>query len=337
MTVTGTAAAGSTVTVLDGTTKLGTTTVGSNGSWSYTTAALNDGKHSLTATDTVSGKTSVASSAATITVDTHAPGAPVLASDTVVNTNHVKVSGTAEANSSITVYDGTTAVGTATAGSNGAWTFTTGALNTGSHVLTATATDAAGNISGHSQALDPVIGGGSTTPPTTTPPTTTPSGLTGIVQVGNHYFLGDAAGPELKYGGAVVATGQFQDWIPISSVQVAGGGYDVAWKNSSGQFTFWSTDSHGNFTGYPTNGVALAGNSATVELYENIFHQDLNGDHTIGVPGSASSPAASTPAPPPRLASRTSPTVPRAMSRSKARPMRSARSSCSMARRQWEP
>ncbi len=158
MTVTGTAVAGSTVTVFDGTTKLGTATVGSNGAWNYTTAALTDGKHSLTATDTVSGKTSVASSAATLTIDTHAPTTPVLVSDSVVNTNHVLVSGTAEANSSITVYDGTAAVGTAMAGSNGAWSFTTGALTTGSHVLTATATDAAGNTSGHSAGLDPVIG-----------------------------------------------------------------------------------------------------------------------------------------------------------------------------------
>jgi Bacterial Ig-like domain/Bacterial Ig domain len=165
VTVTGTAAAGSTVTVLDGATKLGTTTVNSSGAWSYTTAALVDGKHSLTATDTASGKTSAASTAATVTVDTHAPAAPVLVSDSVVNTNHVLLSGTAEANSKVTVYDGTTAVGTATAGSNGAWSVTTGTLATGSHVLAATAADAAGNTSGHSKALDPVIGSPTTPAP----------------------------------------------------------------------------------------------------------------------------------------------------------------------------
>jgi hypothetical protein len=165
VTVTGTAAAGSTVTVFDGATKLGTVTVGSNGAWSYTTAALTDGNHSLTATDTSSGKTSVASSAVAITVDTHAPAAPVLVGDTVVNTNHVLLSGTAEANSAITVYDGATAVGTATAGSNGAWSVTTGVLATGSHVLTATASDAAGNTSGHSKALDPVIASPTTSAP----------------------------------------------------------------------------------------------------------------------------------------------------------------------------
>jgi len=129
--------------------------------------------------------------------------------------------------------------------------------------------------------------------PSATPPST-PSGLTGLVQVGDNYFLG-GTGPELKYHGAAVTTGQFQDWIPISSVQVDGGGYDVAWKNSSGQFTFWATDSHGNFQSYPTHGVALAGNSTTVESYENIFHQDLNGDHTIGVPGTTATPTTAAP------------------------------------------
>jgi hypothetical protein len=273
VTVTGTAVAGSIVTVFDGTTKLGTTTVGSNGSWNFTTAALNDGNHSLTATDTVSGKTSAASSAEKITVDTHAPDAPVLVSDSVVNTDQVKVTGTAEANSSITVFDGTTAIGTATTGSNGAWSLTTGALNNGSHVLTATATDAAGNVSGHSQALDAVIG--ATTPPT--------SGLSGVVQINNNYFIGQ--GHELQFHGAAVTVGEFQGWTPIAAVQVAGGSYDVAWKNSSGQFAFTLTDSHGNLTSSPADHVALAGNGGAIEKYEGtIFHQDLNGDGTIGVP-----------------------------------------------------
>src|SRR5262249_42923514 len=116
------------------------------------------------------------------------------------------------------------------------------------------------------------------------------------VQVGNNYFLG-STGPELKYHGGAVTTGQFQDWVPISSVKVDGG-YDVAWKNSSGQFTFWATDSQGNFQSYPTHGVALAANSTTVESYETIFHQDLNGDHTIGVPGATVTPTTQSPTTP---------------------------------------
>jgi hypothetical protein len=297
--VKGTADPNSTITVYDGGTKLGTTTASSTGSWDYITAVLTDAKHVLTATETnTSGQTSAASAALTVTVDTHVPAAPVLVSDPLVNTNHVQLSGTAEANSTITVYDGTTVVGTGTTSSTGSWSLTTSALSSGTQALTATATDVAGTVGAMSQALDPVIPTGA---PAAPPPPTTPTGstgLSGVVHVGNNYFLdvGSISGPELKYHGAAVTTGEFQDWTPIGAVQVAGGGYDVAWKNSSGQFTFWATDSQGNFQSYPTHGVALAGNSTTVESYETIFHQDLNGDGVIGIPGATPTP---TPSPAP--------------------------------------
>ena len=56
------------------------------------------------------------------------------------------LSGTAEANSTVTVFDGTTSLGTTSADSKGAWSFTpTTALTDGSHTFTAKATDPAGN------------------------------------------------------------------------------------------------------------------------------------------------------------------------------------------------
>jgi hypothetical protein len=166
LTLKGTAAANSTVKVYDGSTQIGTTTADATGSWDYITAVLTDARHVLTATDTVSGVTSAASSPLSVTVDTHVPAAPVLVSDPIVNTNHVLLSGTAEANSTITVYDGKTAVGTTTTGANGTWSVTTAPLASGAQALTATATDVAGNVSAVSQALDPVIG---TAPPPTPP------------------------------------------------------------------------------------------------------------------------------------------------------------------------
>ena len=60
LTLTGTAAASSTVNVYDGATLLGTATVNSSGAWSFTTGTLSNGSHSFTATDTVSGTTSSA-------------------------------------------------------------------------------------------------------------------------------------------------------------------------------------------------------------------------------------------------------------------------------------
>jgi large repetitive protein len=159
LTLTGTAAANSTVTVFDGSAQLGTATADSNGSWSYITSVLTDAIHTLKATDTVSGVTSAASSPLTVTVDTTAPASPVLVGDSIVNTDQVVLSGTAEANSTITVYDGANAVGTATTAANGTWSVTTGALSAGPHDLTATATDVAGNVSAMSVSLDPVIPG----------------------------------------------------------------------------------------------------------------------------------------------------------------------------------
>jgi hypothetical protein len=67
--LTGTAPAGSTVTVSDGgSTPLGTTTASSSGTWSYTTPDLPAGTYAFTATDTTSAGTSAASGAFNVTV-----------------------------------------------------------------------------------------------------------------------------------------------------------------------------------------------------------------------------------------------------------------------------
>jgi hypothetical protein len=225
--VKGTADAGSTITVYDGSTKLGTATADSTGSWDYITSVLTNAKHVLTATETnSSGQTSAASAALTVTVDTHVPAAPVLVSDTVVNTNHVQLSGTAEANSAITVYDGTTVVGTGTASSTGAWSVTTSALSSGAQPLTATATDAAGTVSAVSQPLDPVVPGSTPTPtPPAIPTIVSFSPDTGVV--GDHITDHNS----LTLSGTAVAG---------STVNVFDGTTEVgtATANSSGQWSF---------------------------------------------------------------------------------------------------
>ena len=158
LTLSGTAEANSTVKVYDGATLLGSATANASGAWSYITAALSDGAHSLTAAARdAAGNTGVASAALVVTVDTVAPNAPVIVSDTTINTNEVALSGTAEANSTVNVFEGTTQLGTATVDASGAWSFTTGPLSSGTHTFTATATDAAGNTSAASQPIDPAI------------------------------------------------------------------------------------------------------------------------------------------------------------------------------------
>lgn len=117
------------------------------------------------------------------------------------------------------------------------------------------------------------------------PATIEAAGITSLVQAGSDYFLdptAGGAGPALKYGGSLVVAGAAAPWSPIAAEQTSSG-YDVAWKDaSSGQFSIWTVDSNGNFTAYLTG--TISGTSTTLESLENTFHQDLNGDGTIGVP-----------------------------------------------------
>ena len=80
-------------------------------------------------------------------------------------------------------------------------------------------------------------------------------GSTSLSEVANLYFYLESSGgtgPALKYGGANVTAGEFGGWTPIGAIQTASG-YDVAWKNTgTGQYTVWTTDSNGNYTGSAT-------------------------------------------------------------------------------------
>ena len=77
-------------------------------------------------------------------------------------------------------------------------------------------------------------------------------GSTGLSQIGNNYFLfatGSTAGPELQYNSSAVTSGMFGNFTPIGTVQTTNG-YEIAWQNvSTSQYTVWSTDSSGNYTG----------------------------------------------------------------------------------------
>jgi aryl-phospho-beta-D-glucosidase BglC (GH1 family) len=156
LTLNGTAVAGSTVSIFDGTTLLGMATANASGVWSFATNTLLDDTHSFTATDTYAGNTSQASSALTVTVDTTPPAAPAIESlsgySAITNggmtaDDVLTLGGTGEPNSTVTVLDGTKSLGTDTVNSNGTWDFTTGQLGEGSHSFSAIDTDVAGNVS----------------------------------------------------------------------------------------------------------------------------------------------------------------------------------------------
>jgi hypothetical protein len=166
LTLVGTAAAGSAISVYDGATLLGTAAANGAGAWTFTTGALADGAHSLTATASDVAGNSAMSGALAVTIDTAAPGVPTIASfstdsgtvgDSVTNDNTLTLTGAAAAGSTVSIYDGATLLGNAMANGVGAWSFTTGALTDATHALTARATDAAGNVSAASAALNVTI------------------------------------------------------------------------------------------------------------------------------------------------------------------------------------
>ena len=115
--------------------------------WSYTTAALANGAHSLTRHRHRCGRQyqrglRVRSASPSTPA---APVAPAIASfstdsgtagDGITNDNTLTLTGTAEANATVKVYDGATLLGSATANGAGAWSFTTAALANGAHSLT---------------------------------------------------------------------------------------------------------------------------------------------------------------------------------------------------------
>jgi hypothetical protein len=170
-TVMGTGEAGATVTVSDGTTVLGTATVAPNGTWMLpVTAALADGTHDLTATETdPAGNLSPVSNTYAVVIETSAP-APVVTgltaatdtgssdSDGVTSDQTPTVMGTGEAGDMLTLYEGSTVLGTTTVAANGNWTVAlTTPLGAGTHDLTATETDPAGNLSPVSNSYAVVI------------------------------------------------------------------------------------------------------------------------------------------------------------------------------------
>ncbi len=101
--------------------------------------------------------------------DTTPPAAPAITNSTgIVTSSPVSIVGTAENNSVVELFKGGTSVGTTTASSSGAFTFSDVALAEGANSFTAKATDAANNKSPASTAV--VITLNTLTPPDTTPP-----------------------------------------------------------------------------------------------------------------------------------------------------------------------
>jgi hypothetical protein len=127
---------------VDGASIAATATANASGGWSFTPTGLAEGQHTVVASETnASGATGSASLA--FALDTHAT-VPVFAS-AVQASDRVTLAGTSEAGSTLSIYDGNSWLGFATAGNDGSWGFTGKGQANSVHSYGEIATDLAGN------------------------------------------------------------------------------------------------------------------------------------------------------------------------------------------------
>ncbi|WP_429213452.1 Ig-like domain-containing protein, partial [Metapseudomonas resinovorans] len=165
---------GDTIIILDNGTKIGEVEVGEDGTWAFTPETeLGDGDHGISVIiQDPAGNQSEPSDEWVVTVDTQAPDAPIigsvyddvgtrtgeLASGDMTDDSKPTISGTAEAGAIVEIFDNGVKIGQTQANGQGAWSYTPEKpLASGSHAITAQATDAAGNVSAQSPAFDFVL------------------------------------------------------------------------------------------------------------------------------------------------------------------------------------
>lgn len=170
--ISGTAEAGSTMTVYRNGASIGTVSADNSGAWSFdsTGTLLSAGTHTFTASAVdQAGNAGGPSAAFLVVVDAAAPAAPsvtgfstdtgISATDRVTNDQTLTVFGSAEPDSTVTVYRNGATIGTASANGSGAWSFDASGtvLADGTYSFTARASDLAGNVSAASATLVVVV------------------------------------------------------------------------------------------------------------------------------------------------------------------------------------
>ncbi|WJD72833.1 Ig-like domain-containing protein [Pseudomonas asiatica] len=266
-TIGGTAEAGATVTLTDGSgNPIGQVTADGSGNWSFTPGSPlpNGTVVNATATDPT-GNTSAPSST---TVDSVAPAAPV-----VEPSNGSEISGTAEPGSTITLTDGSgNPIGQTTADGSGNWSFTPGTPLPDGSVVNATATDPAGNTSGQgSTTVDGVA------PGVPTIDLSNGSSLSGTAEPNSTVTLTDGSGNPI---GEVTADGSgnwsFTPATPLPNGTVVNATASDPAGNTSPAATV-TVDSSAPAAPVinPTNGVTISG---TAEAGATVTLTDLGGN-----------------------------------------------------------
>lgn len=247
-TLNGTAEAGSTVSIYDGNTLLGTALVQSNNSWTFTpTTPLATGPHTFTVTATdVAGNTSGATPGFTVVVDTTAPAQPsissiiddvgpntgAIGSNQPTNDSRPTLNGSAEANARVDIYDNGSFVTSVTADSTGNWNYTPSTdLAQGAHSFTITATDAAGNISGFSSAAAIVVDTIAPAVPTGLAVNANGTALTGVAEANSTVIITSGSGTVL---GTTTANASGNFTFTLNPPQISGQTLQVSAQDAAG-------------------------------------------------------------------------------------------------------
>lgn len=273
-TLSGTGEAGAIVTIRDNGTVIGTAVVNDNNTWTFTPQEpLAPGGHSFTATATDSaGNASGESGNFVLTVDLTPPVAPIItgavddigtikgpiASGQVTDDTRPTLSGTGEIGATINVYDNNVLLGTTTVGSGGTWSFTpVQDLTTGSHNLTATATDPAGNTGPASGAWNVIIDTTAPNTPFITTVTDNAGSVTGTLVVGQPT---DDTTPTLNGTAEANATVRIYDnGVEIGNVRA----------DSAGNWTYTPTLAEGTHT-LTARAVDAAGNTSSASAVTTV-------------------------------------------------------------------
>jgi probable HAF family extracellular repeat protein len=154
--------------------------------------------------------------------DTEAPSPPTITSpqnNTYDTDGSFSVSGSAEAGSTVELFEGTSSKGTAKASSSGAWSIALSGLSEGAHTYTAKATDAAGNTSSATDSITVTV---DTTAPTVSKeyPASSATGVgrnTGVTA----QFSEDVDGTTLKVDTFMLGKGKLSGSQLTSATRIA--------------------------------------------------------------------------------------------------------------------
>jgi hypothetical protein len=119
------------------------------------------------------------------------------------------------------------------------------------------------------------------------------NGATDLLQIANNYYMYiNGSGPELKYAGAPVFVGEFGNINPVGAIQTSTG-YEIAWKIPGvNEYTFWATDSNGNYTGNLTG--LVSGSDPAAQQFQTLSHQSFGVDSSDGATLTLSSSSTNT-------------------------------------------